>query len=138
MILMNRRKAREYAFILLFEYKFQPDEIERLIADVIEEYTPGQQQEYIERVVRGVVSNLQEIDKKISELSKGWNIDRISSVSLSVLRLATYEIDFCDDIPAVVSVNEAVALAKKYEGEEAAPFINGILGKMGGMTGACK
>ncbi len=138
MILMNRRKAREYAFILLFEYKFQPDEIERLIADVIEEYTPGQQQEYIERVVRGVVSNLQEIDKKIGELSKGWNIDRISSVSLSVLRLATYEIDFCDDIPLVVSINEAVALAKKYEGEEAAPFINGILGKMGGMTGACK
>ena len=138
MILMNRRKAREYAFILLFEYKFQPDEIERLIADVIEEYTPGQQQEYIERVVRGVVANLQKIDKKIGELSKGWNIDRISSVSLSVLRLATYEIDFCDDIPAVVSVNEAVALAKKYEGDEAAPFVNGILGKMGGMTGACK
>jgi N utilization substance protein B len=110
---MNRRKAREYAFILLFEYKFQPEEIERILADFIEEYNPGEQQDYIEKTVRGTVEKIADIDKRIGELSAGWKTDRISSVSLSVMRLAAYEIEYCDDIPPIVSVNEAVALAKK-------------------------
>ncbi len=131
---MNRTKAREYAFILLFEYRFQPDEIERIIADFVEEYQPGNQQEYIERVVRGVIQNVEGIDKKIGDLSKDWKVDRISYVSLAVLRLAAFEIESCEDIPAAVSVNEAVALAKKYDGEEAAPFVNGILGKLSGAV----
>ena len=130
---MNRTKAREYAFILLFEYKFQPDEIETILQDFVEEYKPGQQQEYIQRIVRGTVAELEEIDKKIDEVSKDWKVERMSCVSLAVLRLAVYEIMFCDDIPSVVSVNEAVSLAKKYDGEEAAPFLNGILGKISGM-----
>ena len=131
---MNRTKAREYAFILLFEYRFQPDEIERIIADFVEEYQPGNQQEYIQRVVRGVIQNIEDIDKKIGDLSKDWKVDRISYVSLAVLRLAAFEIENCEDIPAAVSVNEAVALAKKYDGEEAAPFVNGILGKLSGAV----
>ncbi len=135
---MNRKKAREYAFILLFEYKFQPGEIEQILVDFIDEYNPGQQQEYIERVVRGVAANTEVIDSKIGELSKGWSTERISNVTLSVLRLGIYEIEFCDDIPAAVSVNEAVNIAKKYEGEEAAPFVNGILGRLSGLTGAKK
>ena len=135
---MNRKKAREYAFILLFEYKFQPQEIEQILADFIEEFNPGEQQEYIERVVRGVIENKTSIDEKIGELSKGWKTDRISNVTLSALRLGAYEIEFCDDIPAAVSVNEAVNIAKKYDGDEAAPFVNGILGKLSGLTGAKK
>ncbi len=135
---MNRKKAREYAFVLLFEYRFQPEEIEQILADFIEEFNPGEQQEYIERIVRGIVANKEDIDAKIGELSKGWRTERISNVTLSVLRLGVYEIEFCDDIPAAVSVNEAVSIAKKYEGEEAAPFVNGILGKLSGLTGAKK
>lgn len=135
---MNRKKAREYAFVLLFEYKFQPEEIEQILADFIEDFNPGDQQEYIERVVRGVVENKDRIDEKIDELSQDWKTERISNVTLSALRLGIYEIEFCDDIPAAVSVNEAVSIAKKYEGEEAAPFVNGILGKLSGLTGAKK
>ncbi len=130
---MNRTRAREYAFVLLFEYKFQPEEIETILSDFVEEYNPGVQQEYIERVVRGTVAEIEKIDQKISEVSKDWKVDRISCVSIAVLRLAVYEILFCDDIPAAVSVNEAVGLAKKYDGDEAAPFVNGILGKISGM-----
>ncbi len=135
---MNRKKAREYAFILLFEYKFQPEEIEQILADFIEEFNPDEQQDYIEKVVRGVIENKASIDEKIGELSESWKTERISNVTLSVLRLGIYEIEFCEDIPAAVSVNEAVAIAKKYEGEEAAPFVNGILGKLSGLTGAKK
>ncbi len=135
---MNRRKAREYAFILLFEYKFQPEEISSILDDFIAEYNPGEQQEYIERVVKGTVENINAIDKQLGEISADWKVERMSSVILSVMRLAAYEIEFCDDIPPVVAVNEAVALAKKYDGEEAAPFVNGILGKLSGMTGVSR
>ena len=127
---MNRTKAREYAFILIFEYRFQPDEIKTILANFIEEYEPGNQKEYIEKVVLGVADEIDAIDEKIGQLSKAWETDRISCVSLAILRLAIYEITKCDDIPFAVSVNEAVALAKKYEGEEAAPFVNGILGSL--------
>ncbi len=135
---MNRRKAREYAFVLIFEYKFQPDEIEQILTDFINGFNPGDQQEYIEKVVRGVVENKECIDKKIDELSQGWKAERISAVTLSALRLGIYEIEFCQEIPSAVSVNEAVNIAKKYEGEDAAPFVNGILGKVSGLTGAKK
>ncbi len=130
---MNRTKAREYAFVLLFEYKFQPDEIERILQDFMEEFNPGDQQKYIETVVHGAVAELEKIDQTIGSVSTDWKVERISCVSLAVLRLATYEILFCQDIPAVVSVNEAVNLAKKYDGDEAAPFVNGILDKIRGM-----
>ncbi len=130
---MNRTRAREYAFVLLFEYRFQPEEIESILQDFIEEFNPQEQQEYIERVVRGAVSKVKEIDEKIDSVSKDWRTDRMSCVSIAVLRLAVYEILYCDDIPSVVAVNEAVGLAKKYDGEEAAPFVNGILGKISGM-----
>ena len=135
---MNRKKAREYAFILIFEYKFQPDEIDRILNDFIEEYNPGEQTEYIQKVVRGVIDNIEAIDNKISSFSESWKLDRISNVSLSVMRLATFEIDYCEDIPNPVAVNEAVSLAKKYEGEEAAPFVNGILDKIAHAEGAVK
>lgn len=127
---MNRRQAREQAFLLLFQYKFQPDDMELLLERFFEENNAADQSGYIENVVKGVISKKEEIDNVINEFSKDWDVDRLSSVSLAVLRLGVYEIMYIDDIPSVVSVNEAVALAKEFEGEEAAPFINGIMGKI--------
>ena len=127
---MNRRQARKQAFLLIFQYKFQPDEIDLLLDNFFEENDAGDQRTYIENAVRGVASKIEEVDRIISEYSKDWNVDRLSSVSLAVLRLGIYEILYIDDIPSVVSVNEAVTLAKEFEGEEAAPFINGIMDKI--------
>lgn len=127
---MNRRKAREGAFLILFQYKFQPDELEQITEFYFKEFDAGDQTEYINKVVFGARENLEMIDNKIIEFSKGWTIDRISAVSLAVMRLSIYEMLYCEDIPKAVSVNEAVALAKKYEGEEAAPFVNGVLGNI--------
>lgn len=132
---MNRTKAREYAFILLFQYKFQPDDILSILEEFIEEYSPGVQTEYIEGVVKGVLENIEEIDTKIEQASNGWTINRMSCVCTAVLRLAVYELMKCDDIPVPVTLNEAVALAKKYDSEEVAPFVNGILGNIGGAQG---
>ena len=127
---MNRRQARKQAFLLLFQYKFQPDDMELLLERFFEENNAADQRSYIEDVVKGVISKKEEIDNVINEFSKDWDVDRLSSVSLAVLRLGVYEIMYIDDIPSAVSVNEAVALAKEFEGEEAAPFINGIMGKI--------
>ena len=127
---MNRRQARKQAFLLLFQYKFQPDDMELLLERFFEENNAADQCSYIEDVVKGVISKKEEIDNVINEFSKDWDVDRLSSVSLAVLRLGVYEIMYIDDIPSAVSVNEAVALAKEFEGEEAAPFINGIMGKI--------
>ncbi len=127
---MNRREARKQAFLLLFQYKFQPDAMETLLKDFFEENKAGDQREYIESVVMGTVKNAEEIDRVLGEYSIDWQVDRIASVSLAALRLGAYEMLYMKDIPSAVSVSEAVALAKEFEGEEAAPFVNGILGKL--------
>lgn len=127
---MNRREARKQAFILLFQYKFQPEDTESLLADFFSEHNAGMQREYIDAVVRGAVTNKAEIDNRLSEYAKDWRLDRISSVSLAALRLGAYEMLYMEDIPPAVSVNEAVGIVKEYEGDEAASFVNGILGGM--------
>ena len=128
--MMNRRKAREYAFILLFEYKFQPDEIQRILGDFLAENEAGAQESYIRDVVEGAVAHVEEIDSLIADYAKDWSVDRISIVCMAVMRLAVYEMKYVNSIPVNVSVNEAVALAKEYDGDEAAPFVNGILGNI--------
>ena len=127
---MNRREARKQAFLLLFQYKFQPENMEKLLGDFFDENKVGEQREYIDGVVKGALAEIEVIDGLINEYSKGWRVDRISSVSLAALRLGIYEIKYMKDIPPAVSVSEAVALAKEFEGEEAAPFVNGILGRL--------
>lgn len=133
--MMNRRKAREYAFILLFEYKFQPEDIYELTESFFAEYDAGDQESYIRDVIEGTLNHLTEIDTLIDEYSDGWTVERISNVCLAVMRLAVYEMKYVDDIPANVSVNEAVNIAKLYDGETAAPFVNGILGNIKELCG---
>lgn len=84
--------------------------------------------EYINSVMSSIGGKIGEVDKAIEENSKSWKISRFSKVDLSILRLATYEILYVEDIPHQVSINEAVKLAKKYGSDESHKFINGILG----------
>ncbi len=132
---MNRTKAREYAFILLFQYKFQPAEIMNMLDEFCAEYNPGVQEEYIRTVVSKVTENVEKIDEIIEKTSEGWGVDRISTVNLSLLRLAVGEMLYIENIPAPVSVNEAVGLAKTYDGEESVAFMNGVLDKIRNSIG---
>ena len=70
-----------------------------------------------------------EIEKRISEVSKGWTIDRIGKVELAILRLAVYEIVYDDNIPTSVAINEAVELSKKFGPQDSYAFVNGILAR---------
>ncbi len=80
-----------------------------------------------EELIRGVLSKRTEVDAKIRSHADNWDFDRIAKVDLSVLRLAVYEMLFREDIPPVVSINEAIEIAKRFSTEESGRFVNGIL-----------
>ena len=124
---MTRKEAREQAFVLVFENCFRKETVSELfeIAELYDNYTKD---DYCTRVVELVEENKEQIDEIISIYAKGWKIDRVSKVSLSALRIAIAEMNYMDDIPESVSINEAVELVKKYATSEDASFVNGILG----------
>ena len=126
---MKINEQREQAFILIFEKNFREDSIEEIIEDAVnaELYKDNQ---YSEKCFRGVYENLEELDTIISENLTGWKIDRISKVSLSVLRLAIYEMKYVDEVPEGVAINEAIELCKKYSTADDASFVNGVLGSI--------
>lgn len=123
---MNRKKAREEAFILIFEKNFNNDSCDDIL-NLAQQVRDFESDSYIENVFKGVYDNLELIDGIISEYSKGWSLKRISKTSLCVLRLSIYEIKFIESIPEAVSINEAVELCKKYATAEDSAFVNGIL-----------
>jgi len=86
--------------------------------------------EFSSALVQGVAANLVTIDDKISLYATNWQLNRMAYVDRNILRLATYELVFRDDIPPKVSINEAVELAKKFSSREASKFVNGVLDKV--------
>lgn len=125
---MNRSKEREQAFMLVFEKSFNPElNVEDIFSMAIESdfMKPS---DFAQRLALTTVENIDEIDSKINEYSSGWTVDRITKVSLSILRIAVCELLYMDDIPVSVSINEAVELAKTYAGKDDSQFINGVLG----------
>ena len=85
--------------------------------------------EYIRNKYENIVEHLEEIDASVNEKAKGWKTSRMAKVELSLIRLAVYEIQYDEDIPAGVAINEAVELAKKYGADSSPAFINGVLAK---------
>lgn len=126
---MKRREAREQAFILIFERNFHHDTTENII-DAAGLSRDTIIDEFAEKIAVGVEKNEDELLSKIENNIHGWKINRLSKVSLSLLKLSIYEIMFEDDIPVSVSINEAVNLAKKYGGADDASFVNGVLGSV--------
>ena len=93
---------------------------------------PRQYYAFAEELIAGVNSRLAEIDAVISKFATNWSIERIAKVDLAILRLAIFELKFRDDIPPIVSINEAVDLAKGFSSAESKRFINGILDSVKG------
>ncbi len=124
---MNRKTARENAFILLFELASKTDETAEEIFDKATSIRGLEVDDFVKRVFFGVNENLLVIDKCIEDSLVGWKAARLSTVSKAVARLSVYELMFIEDIPAKVSINEAVELSKKYDDEKAYMLINGVL-----------
>ena len=124
---MERRKAREAVMELLFEHEFKKDEDPAETVRLAEESRDAETDSYVETVYFGVLDKLDEIDELISARAIGWKTNRMTKLSLSVMRLATYEMKYCEDIPFTVSINEAVELCKRFDDDKAPGFVNGVL-----------
>lgn len=128
---MSRSIAREHAFKLLYsmeiQKKYDQEQIELYLENsIIDEKTRN----YIKETVNGVIENSEKIEKLIADnLKTKWQIDRISKIDLSILKLAIYEIEF-KNLPYKISINEAIEIAKKYGEDVSSSFINGILGSI--------
>ena len=143
---MTRRELREHCFKLLFCADFYPtdemqeqvdvyftepkeeDDVPSGIGDIIhnpmlDTFDGG----YVKSKVEKILDVLPELDKAIDGVAQGWTTRRMGKVELTILRLALYEIKHDDDVPEKVAINEAVELAKKYDTEKSAGFVNGIL-----------
>jgi len=127
----GRRISREMALKVLFQIDLVSTNIEEVLeytfengkfADEIKEFTLI--------LVKGVMSNLSEIDKTINNYTNNWSLERITNIDRNILRMAIYEILYLKNIPKSVSINEAVELAKKYGTKSSFSFVNGVLGKI--------
>lgn len=124
---MNRKTARENAFILLFEAVSRPEDTAIEIFELATGVRGLEVDEYVKNVYFGCNENARAIDEVIAKCLVGWKKERVSISSSAILKLATYELMFMEDIPYKVSINEAVELAKKYDDDKAYSFVNGVL-----------
>lgn len=139
---MTRRTAREIAMHLsyatvmnrmdireMLDTFFEPDYFATLGSEdeAYADYPDEKQLRYIRRLAEGVSEHAAELDGDIEKYAKNWEFARISRVAAAILRVAMYEILYLPEVPYKVAANEAVELAKIYEGRDIAGFVNGIL-----------
>ena len=124
---MQRKLARENAFILIFESVCKKDETAEEIFDKATGVRELEVDDYVKNVFFGSYENSDKIDDAMEKHLKGWKKERISPVSMAILKLGCYEIMFMEDIPSKVSINEAIELSKKYDDEKSYSFVNGVL-----------
>jgi transcription antitermination protein NusB len=128
---MTRSEAREVLMHILFQMDAQDDCSDELRDLLLAGKTiPEQHQAYITTIFAIVKEHLQELDDLINRHSDKWATKRMPKTDLAVLRLATAEIVYADDIPAAVSIDEAVEMSKKYGNDSSHKFVNGVLGKI--------
>ena len=124
---MTRHESRQEAFCLLFEKTFTDQPID----DIIEGATETrdlQVSEFTLTLAKGTEEHLAELDALIESKLKNWKLSRNSKVSLAILRMAAFELQYVADVPMSVTINEAVELAKQYASEDDYAFVNGVLG----------
>jgi len=132
-LMMKRRRSREYALQILFQLELAGTE---LSDDLLKEFwksinsEPDDVKEFTHSIVRETLEHLDAIDEIIIKAAQNWSLERMAAIDRNILRAATYELSFREDIPASVAINEAIEIAKKFSTEDSASFINGILDRI--------
>lgn len=123
-----RRQAREWAVQFLFQRDFNSGDLEPALADFWADKEPGDRaRQFTEELIRGVELSLSDLDRRIQKYAQNWDVKRMGAVDRNVMRVALYEMLNRDDIPPVVSIDEAVEIAKVFSSNESGKFVNGIL-----------
>ncbi|MED9904222.1 MAG: transcription antitermination factor NusB [Lachnospiraceae bacterium] len=130
---MGRRELREQIFLLLFRIEFNslsdmPEQIQMFLEDD-EVQRSAEDAAYITGKYNRVMEKLSEIDEQLNKKAENWDVERMGKVELTVLRLALFEMQFDEDVPVSVAINEAVEIAKKFGQESAGAFVNAVLAK---------
>uniref|UniRef100_A0A7C5Z7Z7 Transcription antitermination protein NusB n=1 Tax=Caldicellulosiruptor owensensis TaxID=55205 RepID=A0A7C5Z7Z7_9FIRM len=132
----RRRKTRELCMKILYAYRFEDGS-----QDIIEFYKKFRElnqdedfkdidEEYLKKLLKGVIQNQQRIDSLIEKYSKDWPLSRLPMVELELMRMAVYELLFEEEVPVSVAIDEAVDLSNIFGIEKAPSFVNGILGRI--------
>jgi N utilization substance protein B len=122
-----RAKARKRALDILFASEMRQRSTEEALGELGE---AGPVNDYTLTLVRGVTEHRDRIDEVIGSYAKGWSLDRMPAVDRNVLRMATYEILYVDEVPYAVAVSEAMHLVRNLSTDESPSFVNGVLGNI--------
>ncbi len=130
---MSRRLTREAVFKALFQVEVGGIKPGKALQYSLEGlFLSPEEIETANELFSGVIREQENLDKQITPYLVGWELHRLAAVDRCLLRLALYEIVYREDIPHVVSINEALELAKKYSSPDSVSFINGILDNISG------
>jgi N utilization substance protein B len=129
--LRKRRKSRECALQVLFQLNITKQEAIKALSQFQEHFSSdGEADEFLKRLVLGVLEHRQELDRLIEQYSENWRLDRINIIERNILRMALFELLYCEEIPPKVTINEAIDLGKRYGSGDSGGFINGILDRI--------
>ena len=127
----RRTRSREIVLQVLYQLEIRGNEvIDEIDAFCIEQGKEAEVSDFAIELAKGCIPKIKEIDQKIIDISKNWELQRMPVVDKNILRLACYELFYMDEVPPKVSINEAIDLAKKYSTEKSGFFVNGILDKI--------
>jgi N utilization substance protein B len=122
-----RGKARKRALDVLYASEMRNRSTEDALAQQSEE---GQVNDYTVTLVQGVTEHRERLDEVIASYAEGWTLGRMPAVDRNVLRLATFEVLYVDDVPDAVAVSEALHLVRDLSTDESPAFVNGVLGNI--------
>ena len=127
----RRSKSRECALQVLFQLNITKQEPITALSQFQEYFSPkGEADNFAAHLVLGVLEHRRELDRLIEQYSENWRLDRINIIERNILRMALFELLYCEEIPPKVSINEAIDLGKRYGSEDSGSFINGILDRI--------
>lgn len=128
----RRTKARECALKILYAIDITKDNPEERIKNFWDNHDTVNKEikEFADYLVNGTCKNKELIDKAITKYATNWQIERMATIDRNIIRIATFELLFSEDIPPKVSINEAVEIAKKYGDKDSSKFVNGVLDRI--------
>jgi N utilization substance protein B len=127
----RRRKSRESALQVLYQLNITKQDATSAFTQFEEHFLQeGVADDFVKRLVHGVLKHRPELDRLIEQYSEHWRIDRIDLIDRNILRMALFELLYCEEIPPKVTINEAVDLGKRFGSEDSGSFINGILDRV--------
>jgi N utilization substance protein B len=126
-----RRQGRESALQVLYQIDLTQREIDESLNLFWKNFTSTEEaRDFCERLVRGVAEHADKINSIIDQCAQHWKMTRMTRIDRNILRMAVYELLYCQDIPPKVTINEAVEIGKRFGSEDSGAFINGILDKI--------